>query len=133
MVLPQSFIGEEKERLVLFDWAAETGAEVIALERGLWARGRDVEKVSRIKGIVPEELKCFAMIIIRARTCGQVYDSTRISSVLRRKGRIVDFIFCECVNRRLERQLVLYIVVQIDSVDEPVGRVFALTRSVDAK
>src|SRR4029077_15325472 len=86
LVLPEAFVGKEEKCFVLLDGAAETSAEIVALERSLRAGGRKIEKVSRVQIVVPEKLKQFAVVVIGAGTCGQVYDGARISSVLRGEG-----------------------------------------------
>ncbi len=61
-MLPESLVGEKEEYFVFLDGAAETGAEIVALERSLRiepARGSQnrIEKVPRVQSAIPEELK----------------------------------------------------------------------------
>ena len=133
LVLADPLVGKEEENLVLDDRAAEIGAELVTLERGLRTLGDGVEEVSRIQGIVAQKLKQLTVIFVCARSRREVHNGAGVSSVLRRKRRIVDLVFRQRVNRRLEGDLVLHRIVQIDSVHQPVGRVLALAGSVNSK
>src|SRR5690242_5890840 len=73
------------------------------------------------------------MIFARAGARGEVHNGAGIAAILRGKRRVVDLVFREGINGRLERDLVLNVVVEIDSVDQPVGSVFALPGGVDTK
>jgi hypothetical protein len=92
-----------------------------------------VEKVPRIEGVVPKELKRFAMVLVSSGARGKVHDRAGIPAVLGWESRVINLGFRESVNRRLERDLVLNIVVQVDSVDQPVGRVFTLSRGINSE
>ncbi len=132
-MLPHSFIGQEKEHFVLDDRAAEISAKLILLIRRLGTLGTGIEKVARVQHIVAEKFKQFPVIFACAGARSKVHDCAGISSVFRRKRRIVDLVFRQGVNRRLKRNLVLHRIVQVDSVHQPVGCVFALARCIDAE
>src|SRR5207237_5741320 len=90
-----------------------------------------IEKVPRIQSAISEELEQFAVIFIRSRPRREVNDRACIASVLRRKSGVVDLILRQGINRWLEGDLVLHIVVKVYAVDEPVGGVLALARGGD--
>src|SRR3982074_1586047 len=132
-MLAYSFIGEEKENSVLDDRAAEISAELIFFVRRLGPLGPSIEKIARVQRIVAEKFKKFTMILACAGARCEVYDRARVSSVLRGKRRIVDLVFRERVNRRLEGDLILHWIVQIDSIHQPIGCIFALAGSINSE
>src|SRR5690348_1428748 len=137
-MLLNTFISEEEEQLVLQNWAPKIRSEIIAVEGRLNQRFTfridfRIEEITGIQGVVSKELKQLAVVCVGSRTSGQIHDGPSISSVLSRKRRVVNFVFCKSVDRRLERNLVLNVVIQIDAVDEPVSSVFPLSRSVDSE
>src|SRR6266478_386794 len=104
-------VRQEKEISVLDDRASEISAELIFLVWCLGTLGNGIEKIARVQCIVAEKLKQFTVIFIRARPCRQVHNGAGVSSVLRGKRRIVDLVFRQRVDRRLERDLVLHRIV----------------------
>src|SRR5579863_94452 len=142
LILTETFIGDEEKELILDDRAAKVGAEIVALERGLRVRhesagrGLDfggIEKVARVERIVAEKVEHFAVEFVRTGARGQVDDRAGIAAVLRRERLVVNLELRESIDRRLERNLVLNRVVQIDAVDQPVRGVFAVSGRIDGK
>src|SRR6058998_2954857 len=106
--------------MAIIFWKA--GAKIVAFESRLWigsaCRGKNgVEEVPRVQIVVAEKLKQFSVIFTRAGTRGEVHNGARIPAVLRWEGRVVDLVFRQRVNRRLKRDLVLHVVIEVDTVN----------------
>src|SRR5262249_12506929 len=125
-----------EKRLVLDDRPAESGAVLIASERGfiqfavLIAVGQ-VEDVSRVKIIIAQKFERIAVKLIAAGASGDVDDGPGVSSVLGAVGPVADHDLPYCADRGLERNLVLNHVVQVDAVDHEVDRVFTIACRVE--
>ncbi len=139
LVLPQPFVAGKEEGLILPDRSANRPTKVIALQRRLiacrtrkWKSRRSAEGtikvVARIQRLVAEVVERLAVEIVGARLRADVDDRTRASAILRRERRVIDLELRRRVDRRLERNLVLAHVVQVDAVDLEVHRVFAIAR-----
>src|SRR5207247_2008220 len=90
-------------------------------------------KVAGSVGVpLPTRLAAGIMAII-FWIAGEVHNVARMPAVLRWEGRVVDLVFRQRVNRRLKRDLVLHVVIEVDTVNQPVGGVFALARRVDSE
>ena len=138
LVLAEPFVSQEEEHLVLHEGAAEVHAEIITLEGRLGigrsiGSHRRIEEITSVQIVVPEKLKQFAMVLVGSGTCGKVHDGAGIPAVLRGEGGVVDLVFSERIDRRLEGELVLDVVVQVDPVDQPIGRILALARRIDSE
>src|SRR5260370_22764724 len=119
------------------DRTTQSGAEIVALEGGLRIEyatlENGIEKIPGIERLVSKELEEFAVIVVASGARGKVDDSTCVSAVLSGEAGVVDFVFCKGIDWWLEGDLVLDVVVQVDPVDQPIGRILALARPVDPK
>ena len=137
-MLAQSLIAGEEECVALPDGTADRGSEVVALQRSLVARHAEgkarrcavaaVEVVARIQRLIAEVVEDLTVEPVSARARADVHDRTRAAAVLRAERRVVDLELRRRIDRRLERDLVLAHVVQVDAIDLEVHRVFAVTR-----
>ena len=130
LALPRSLVGAEKESAVPDERSAQIAAELIAAEQRL-GRGRLVEGVPRVEPRVSEKLEQLAVEVVGPRTRRDVDDGTGVAAVFGAEGRVVDLEFRHRVDRRLERDLVLRRVVQVDAVDHEVHGVFAVPRRIE--
>ncbi len=130
LALPEPFICREEERAVLHDGAAERPAELVPRERR-FPRRLDVERVARIETIVTVELEHLARKDVAARPRRDVDDCARIPAVFGAERRVIHLEFLHRVDRRLERDLVLLHVVQVDAVDHEVHGVFTIAGGVE--
>src|SRR5229473_4816068 len=105
-MLAEPLVGEKEEDFILDHRAAKSGAEIVALERGLRPLADGVEEVSSVQVVVPEKLKQFAVIFVGAGARGKIHDGARVSPILRGKRRIVDLVFRQRIDWRLECDLV---------------------------
>ena len=131
-MLTNALISHEEEDFVFLDRAAHVSAEFIVVEGRLRAR-RHIEKVSGVKVVVAEKLESFAVIVTGAGTCRHVDNGPGISPILCGERGVIHLEFIESIDRRLEGDLVLHWIVQVNAVDQPVGGVFPLTGRVDGK
>ncbi len=125
LLMPQALVAAEEEHLVLRDRSAEVGAELLAVEDRL-RRRRWVEVVARVELLVAVEVEAFAVELVAARPCRDVDDGARVSPVFGAEGRVVDLELRDRVDRRLEGDLRIRQVVQIDAVDHHVDRGLAV-------
>ena len=132
LALARSLVGREEECLVLDDGPAQVGAELVALERRLGLT-LEVEEVPGVEVLVPIELEQLAVERVRARARGDVHHRSRAAPVLRAQGLVVDLELGDGVDRRLEGDLVLDLVVEVDPVDHEVHGVFAVPGGVERK
>ena len=132
MTLEQTLVREEKEHLLLDDGAAHVSAKLIALERRRMIGGK-FEEVTRIKRVVAEELKHFAVKIIRTRAGGKVDDGTGAFTVFGAESRVVDLKFLNGVNRRLETYRAKGQVVESDPVNQVVDGLFTISAGIDSQ
>src|SRR5580704_9517058 len=131
-MLTDALISHEEEYFVSLDRSANIPAEFIVLEGSLRSAGY-IEVVPGVQRVVPKKFEGFTVKFIRARASCQVDDSACISAVLCGEGRVIHLEFFERGDGWLEGDLVLHRIVQVDAVDQPVGRVFPLARGVDGK
>ena len=136
--LPQSLIAEEEKSMVLPDRAAEVGSKVVALEGRLRKVvseivGRLIEEVARVEHLVAQEIKPFAVPIVGPGAGRDMNDGSRVASVLGTVSGIVGFEFLDRIDGRLEGNLAVGHVVQVDTVDQEVDRVLPITRGIDGK
>src|SRR5262249_42176021 len=132
------FVAEEEKRLILENRPAERGAELIAFEGWLIQVAIlvviiQVEDVSRIEIIIAHKLEGLAVKLIAAGARGDVDDGPGVAPVFGAVSRIVDLELLHSVDRRLERDLVLNHVVEVDAVDHEVDRVFTISRRVEGE
>jgi hypothetical protein len=71
--------------------------------------------------------------VVGARARGDVHDRARVAPVLRAERGVVDLELLHGVDRRLERDLVLHHVVQVDAVDHEVDGVFTVAGGVEGE
>src|SRR5580704_13831998 len=138
LMLLEPFVSEEKEELVLQNRTAEVSAKTVSFEGRLRhgvALGihRGVEEIAGIQVVVAEELKQLAMIIICAGASCQINDRAGIPPVLRGKGRVVNLVFRQGIDGRLKGELILNVIVEVDAIDQPIGRIFALTCRINSE
>ncbi len=76
----------EEEEFVLDDWAADVEAEVVVNELRLLPG----DVVGRVKGVVPQVLKCAAMDLVGARLGDNIEGRTRRATVFGGRVRGVD-------------------------------------------
>src|SRR4051812_24562057 len=105
--------------------------ELVAMKRR--RLGGALEEIPRIEGAVAEELKNLAMKLVRAGTGGDVYDRAGVPSVFGTKGRVIGFELLHGIDRRLESDLVLDHVVEVDAVNHEVNGVLTTAGRVQAK
>src|SRR5262249_31444622 len=127
--LAQPFVAAEEERPVFENGATQRAAELISLERRFGA----VEEVARVELLVAQELKRLAVKFVRAGARGDIDDGAGVAPVLSAVGRVVNFEFPHSVDRKLERNLILNHVVQVDAINHEVDSVFARAGGVERK
>ena len=125
--MAKAFITEKVERPVLRDRSAQVDAELLAIEHRLGRRWR-VEVVARVVLVVAVEIEGFAVQRIAAGARRDVDDRAGVPAVLGAERRVVDLEFRHGVDRRLERDLRVRQVVQVDPVDHEVDRRLAVAR-----
>src|ERR1700682_4679791 len=103
--MPQSFIAEIEEGLVLLDRSAAVPAELVAME-GRLRNAFGVAEVARIHVVIPQVLVCFAVPLIDAAAGCDVHDRAGVSPILRAVGGIVHLELLHGADGRLERDLV---------------------------
>src|SRR5205807_7207860 len=152
LALAKPFITKEEKTFVLavvaerraafaevrqVDRTADIRAKLITFERrpslvlaSCDSRRTKVEEVASIEGVVAQELKQFAVIIITSTACGNVDDSSGITAVFGAESRIVGLKLLHSVDGWLKGDLVLHHVVEIDAVDHEVHGVFPPARGV---
>jgi hypothetical protein len=95
----------------------------VALEGRLRLVGR-VEEVPGVEVLVPEELERLPMEAVGSGAGGDVDDGAGAPPVPGAEGRVVDLELRDGVDRGLEGDLVLDLVVEVDPVDHEVHGVF---------
>src|SRR4030095_11744341 len=90
-------------------------------------------KVPRVECVVAQEFEQLTVKLVRARACGDIDNRTRVAPVLSAEGRVVGLDLRHCIDRRLERDLVLHHVVQVDTVDLKVDRVLTIAGRVNCE
>ena len=125
-----ALIAGEEERAVLDHRGAHAIAEDVPVERDD-GPGR-VEEVLRVEPLVAQKLVDRSMDGVGARLGHGIDDNPRIAAVLGAEGVLLDLELLHHVDVRLQRDLVLHHVAQVDSVQQVVGRIFARSRGVDA-
>ena len=136
--MAQPFIAEKEKRFVSPDRPADVPPKVVALKRAHLVRcsgaGRLlVEEVASVKEVVAQEIESLAVEGICARTRSDLNDSPGIPSFVRTVGRIVNLEFGNGVDRRLERQLAVGHVVQVDAVHHDVVFIFPVSSRIEAE
>ena len=121
----------EEEGLSLPNRSADGIAEDVPLE-GRNRKIRTVEKVLRVELFVAQIFKSRSMKGIGALLGNPIDDDSRITAIFGAKGVRLDFEFLNTLDVRLEGDLVLHHVAQIDPVKEIICGVFASTGSIDA-
>ena len=126
LLVTKSFIAAEVERPVLHHRSTEVHAELLAIEERLRCHvatgidARRVEVVARVEPVVAVEVERFAVHRVGPRPGGDVDDRAGIPAVLRAEGRVVDLELGHRVDRRLEGDLRVRQVVQVDAVHHEV-------------
>src|SRR5579872_6753201 len=138
LTMPQSFIGEKEKRLVLVNRATKIAAKLIALKRRHRQRspGRAqaiVECIAGIEEVVSNVIVELAVEFVGAGAAGNIDDRPRIAPVFRAVGGIIHLEFSYRVDGRLEGDLVLHHVIQVDAVDHPVDRILAVPGRIHGK
>src|SRR6185437_6081486 len=139
LVLPQALIAEEEKGVVAVDRAANSDTEIVALQRKLCTRTEGqrsagcgvygaVEVVASVQRFVAEVIEHLTMELVRARSRGYGHNRAVAAPVFGAEGLVVDLELARRADRRLERDLILADVIQVDAVDLEVHRVFAIAR-----
>ena len=130
--MAKAFITEEEERPISHNRSAEVDAELLAVEHRL-GRRRRVEIVARVVFVVAVEVERFAVHRVAAGPCRDVDDRSRVPAVLGAERRVVDLELGDGVDRRLEGDLRVRQVVEVDAVDHEVDRRFTVARRHERK
>jgi hypothetical protein len=117
--MAQPFVAEEVEGPVLHDRAAEIDAELFAIERRLGVR-LGIEEIARVEPVVAIEVERLTVQQVRARPRRHVHDRAGVAAVLGAERGVVDLELRHGVDRRLERDLAVRQVVQVDAVEHEV-------------
>ena len=112
LLVTKSFIAAEVERPVLHHRSTEVHAELLAIEERL--------RCHVATGIDARRVEGFAVHRVGPRPGGDVDDRAGIPAVLRAEGRVVDLELGHRVDRRLEGDLRVRQVVQVDAVHHEV-------------
>ena len=137
LVLAQGFVAKEEKGVVPPDGAADRAAVIVALQRGLIAcvgnQGKPgggivgaVEVVAGVESFVAEVVKGLAVELVGAGASGDGDNRAITAAILRAEGGVIDLELGGGADRRLEGDLVLANIVEIDAVDLEVYRVFAI-------
>src|SRR6476660_1950067 len=133
LALPQAFITQEEERGALVQRAAKVPTKLISLER---INGRNTlagEGIAGVKPVIAQIVVNFAMERIRAGTRGDIHNRAGVTAVLRAICGVIHLKLGNGVDRRLEGDLVLHHVVQVDAVDHEVHGIFTVARGIKRK
>src|SRR5438093_12315907 len=122
----------EEEGLSFPNRSADGIAEDVPFE-GRNREIRTVEKVLRIELFVAQIFKSRSMKGIGALLGNPINDDSRITAIFGAKGVRLDFEFLNTLDVRLEGDLVLHHVAQIDPVKEIIGGALASTGSIKAE
>src|SRR5258708_5265856 len=141
LALAYSFITHKKEGLVFENRPAQVAAELVALERrnpvgsryNITHNGDRVKGVAGVEKVVTNKIIELAVILIGARPGCDIDDGSGVASEFRAVGGIIDLELRHRVDGRLEGDLVLHHIVQVDSVDHEIDRVFAIAGGVEGK
>ena len=132
LALPQSFIAGEEMRAIPANGTAKGRPKIVPSE-GRLSHGRSVEKIPGVHRAIAQEIEKLAVKVIRARACGDVDDGARVSAVFGAVGGVVDFELGYRVDGRLEGDLVLNHIIEVDAVHQVVDGIFALARGDEAE
>src|SRR5579863_643180 len=130
--MPQPFVAQIKEGLVLLDRTSAVAAELIAMKRRL-RKADGVSEISRVQIAVAEVFVNFPVPLIGAAARGHVDDAARFESVLGIERRIDHAELGDGADGRLERDLIPAAeIVQVDSIHHEVDRLLAATRGIES-
>src|SRR5689334_24543070 len=133
--MAQAFITGKEESLVLLDWPADISAKLVALEwsNRIGSAGgccNAVEGIARVKKVIAQIVIHFAVERVRPGPGGNVHNGPGVTTVFCAISGVVNLKFGDGVDRRLESNLVLHHVTQINAVDHEVDCIFAVAVSV---
>src|SRR5579859_633897 len=127
-MLTQAFITSVEERVASPHRTTHGPAEVVPLQGSLFPGvgnerktgcgvKRAVEVVARVKGVIAEVVEAFTMKPVCAGARSHRHNRAVAASVLRAESGVVDLELRCGADRRLEGDLVLADIVQIDPID----------------
>ncbi len=127
--LPDALVGGEEERAVANQRSADGAAELMPAE-GLGLVRQEIEEISRVECIVPEELEQLPAWRVRAGSRHDVGDRSRVAAVLRAEGGVVHLHLLDRQDRGLHRQVV-ELLVDRDAVHHEVDAVVSTPGGVE--
>ena len=119
-------VAAEEERAVADDRPAERAAELVVAKRRLREARLLREILLLVEGVIPEELECRPLELVRARLDRERDDPARGVPVLRAEVRALDTELLDGIDRRAQRLRragveAHDVVVVVDAVDPVVG------------
>src|SRR5262245_403325 len=130
--MAHALIRNKEKSLLLYDGAAETGAELVAVERWRLTRS-EIEEVARVERIVAEELEQLTVELVGAGARRYVDDRAGVLSVLGALGRVGNLELLNAADRGLKVDRTKPLVVECDPVDQIVDRVLTIARGIDGE
>ena len=132
LALPQCFIAGKEMRAIPANRSAGGRPKIVPFEWRLGHAG-GVEKVPGVHRAIAEEIKKLTVEFVGARARGDVDDGSRISAVFSAVRGVLDSELGYRVDGRLEGDLILNHITEVDAVHQEVDGVFPLSCGVESE